>query len=70
MEIEKNKKFLIVGLGLLGGSYAQVLTEKGYEVYAITIKKSTIDYEIEHGMIKDGTTERDKDMIAKADIAV
>jgi prephenate dehydrogenase len=70
VEIEKNKKFLIVGLGLLGGSYAQVLTEKGYEVYAITRKQSTIDYALEHGMIKDGTTEIDADMIAKADIAV
>ena len=70
MEIEKNKKFLIVGLGLLGGSYAQVLTEKGYEVYAITRKQSTIDYALEHGMIKAGTTEIDTDMIENADIAV
>ena len=70
MEIEKSKKILIVGLGLLGGSYAQVFTEKGYEVYAITRKQSTIDYALEHGMIKAGTTEIDKEMIANADIAV
>ena len=70
MEIEKSKKILIVGLGLLGGSYAQVLTEKGYEVYAITRKQSTIDYALEHGMIKAGTTEIDKEMIGNADIAV
>ena len=70
MEIQKNKKILIVGLGLLGGSYAQSLTRQGYEVYAITRKQSTIDYALEHGMIKAGTTEIDEKMIADADIAV
>jgi prephenate dehydrogenase len=70
VEIQKNKKILIVGLGLLGGSYAQSLTRQGYEVYAITRKQSTIDYALEHGMIKAGTTEIDTAMIASADIAV
>ena len=70
MEIQKNKKILIVGLGLLGGSYAQSLTRQGYEVYAITRKQSTIDYALEHGMIKAGTTEIDTAMIESADIAV
>ena len=70
MEIQKNKKILIVGLGLLGGSYAQSLTRQGYEVYAITRKQSTIDYALEHGMIKAGTTEIDEKMINEADIAV
>ena len=70
MKIEKSKKILIVGLGLLGGSYAQKLTELGYEVYSITRKQSTIDYALSHGMIKGGTTAIDKEMIASADIAV
>ena len=70
MIIEKNKKILIVGLGLLGGSYARALTDLGYEVYAITKNQSTIDYALEHGMIVQGTTEIDKEMIGKADIAV
>lgn len=70
MEIQKDKKILIVGLGLLGGSYAQSLTRQGYEVYAITRKQSTIDYALEHGMIKAGTTQIDEKMIADADIAV
>ncbi len=70
MEIQKNKKILIVGLGLLGGGYAQSLTRQGYEVYAITRKQSTIDYALEHGMIKAGTTQIDAEMIGNADIAV
>ena len=32
MKLDKNKKILIVGLGLIGGSYAYALKEKGYEV--------------------------------------
>ena len=68
--IEKNKKILIVGLGLLGGSYAKALTDKGYEVYAITKEQKSIDFALAHGMIKAGTTEIDKEMIAAADITV
>ena len=70
MIIEKNKKILIVGLGLLGGSYAKALTDKGYEVYAITKEQKSVDYALAHGMIKAGTTEIDKEMIAAADITV
>ena len=70
MIIDKSKKILIVGLGLLGGSYATALTEKGYDVYAITKEQSSVDYALEHGMIKAGTTEIDKEMIAAADITV
>lgn len=70
MEIPKNKKILIVGLGLLGGSYAMALTKKGYEVYAITRRESTIEYALNHGLIKGGTTEIDKELISTADIAV
>lgn len=70
MIIEKNKKILIVGLGLLGGSYAQSLTRQGYEVLAITRKQSTIDYALEHKMIARGTTQIDAEMIGEADIAV
>ena len=64
MEIPKNKKILIVGLGLLGGSYAMALTKKGYEVYAITRRESTIEYALNHGLIKGGTTEIDKELIS------
>ncbi|MCM1364323.1 MAG: prephenate dehydrogenase [Faecalibacterium sp.] len=70
MMINKNTKFLIVGLGLLGGSYARGLTEKGYYVEAITRTQSTIDYAIEHEMIQKGTIEPNEEMIANADIIV
>ena len=35
MELDVNKKICIVGLGLIGGSYAKGFSEKGYTVGAI-----------------------------------
>ncbi len=70
MTLDKSKKILIVGLGLLGGSYAQSLTRQGYQVTAITRKQSTIDYAIEHGLIKKGSAFVDAELIAEADIIV
>ena len=48
--MDKNKTFLIVGLGLLGGKYAQVLSQKGYRVTGITHSQSTLDYALEQGI--------------------
>lgn len=70
MEIEKNKRILIVGLGLIGGSYAMALTKKGYKVFAITRRQSTIDYALENGIITGGSTNADPDLIGSADITV
>ena len=39
--LDKSKTYLIVGLGLLGGKYAQVLSQKGYHVTGITHSQST-----------------------------
>ncbi|UKI49133.1 MAG: hypothetical protein L6U99_10185 [Clostridium sp.] len=35
---------MIVGLGLIGGSYAKGLIKKGYEVYGIDTNKETRDF--------------------------
>lgn len=70
MTINKNTRFLIVGLGLLGGSYARGLTEKGYYVEAITKDKEDIEYALQHEMIKKGSAEIDEEMIRSADIII
>lgn len=70
MKISKEHKILIVGLGLLGGSYAMALKKKGYSVSAITKEQSSIDYALAHDMIDGGTTEIDPDLIAEADIII
>lgn len=70
MEINKNANILIVGLGLLGGSYAMALKKKGYRVEAITRSQSSIDYALENGMIDGGASFPDPEIIGRADIAV
>lgn len=70
MEINKNANILIVGLGLLGGSYAMALKKKGYRVEAITRSQSSIDYALKNGMIDGGASFPDPEIIGRADIAV
>ena len=43
-KIDETKKFLIVGLGLIGGSYATALKKKGFYVSAITKNQEDIRY--------------------------
>ena len=70
MKIINDVKFLIVGLGLIGGSYAQALTDLGYEVGAITRSQKSIDYAIEKGLIAHGTTEITEEYISRFDVIV
>ncbi len=70
MKLELNKKILIVGLGLIGGSYAQALTKKGYYVTAITRSQSSIDYALEKGMIARGAARVAPELITEADVIV
>ncbi len=70
MKLTKDTKILIVGLGLLGGSYAMALTKKGYTVKALTRSQSSIDYALDAGIIAAGKTGIDADMIAEADLII
>ena len=70
MKLTTDKKILIVGLGLIGGSYAKALTKKGYRVTAITRSEETIAYALEHGIIAEGTTQIDPKLIGEADVIV
>ena len=70
MKIDSAKKFLIVGLGLLGGCYAKALKKKGFYVTAITKDADDIEYAVSEGIIDKGTTEVDGDLIGEADIIV
>lgn len=70
MKLDRDKKILIVGLGLLGGSYAKALTKKGFYVSAITRSQSSIDYALSHGMIRRGAARVDAELIGDADIVV
>lgn len=70
MKLNKDMKILIVGLGLIGGSYAEALSKKGYEVGAIDQKQEAIDFALRKGYIASGKTSVDKDYVGKFDIVV
>ncbi len=70
MIVNVSKKILIVGLGLLGGSYAKVLKRFGFHISAVTKEQSSIDYALREGMIDEGSTELDANIIGEADIVI
>lgn len=70
MKLNKDMKILIVGLGLIGGSYAEALSKKGYEVGAIDQKQEAIDFALRKRYIASGKTSVDKDYVGKFDIVV
>lgn len=68
--LEKNQKILIIGLGLLGGSYASCLMDAGYQVYAIDKNASSIEYAIKNNIIVDGKTEVCKEFVKQFDLLI
>lgn len=70
MIVDVSKRILIVGLGLLGGSYARALRRFGFYVAAITKEQRSIDYALKEGIIDVGTTELDEKIIGESDIVI
>ena len=70
MIVDISKKILIVGLGLLGGSYARVLKRFGFHISAITLEQSSIDYALKENIIDEGSTDLDERMIGEADLVI
>ena len=70
MIVDISKKICIVGLGLLGGSYAKALKRFGFHISAITKEQSSIDYALKEQIIDEGTTEIDANIIGQADLVI
>ena len=70
MIVDVSKKILIVGLGLLGGSYAKVLKRFGFHISAITLEQSSIDYALRENIIDEGSVELDERIIREADLVI
>ena len=70
MIVDISKKILIVGLGLLGGSYAKALKRFGFHISAITKEQSSIDYALKEKIIDEGTTEIDDKIIGESDLVI
>jgi prephenate dehydrogenase len=60
---------VIIGLGIIGGSYAKGLSKKGYNVYGVDKDLVTIEYAKENGIIMDGSC-NPKDYLPFADLVV
>ena len=70
MTLTKETNILIVGLGLMGGSYARALTKKGYAVFAITNEQASLNYALNAGIIRGGADHVDPDLVKGADLIV
>ncbi len=70
MKLNTSMNILIVGLGLLGGSYAMALKKQGFKVNAITLNPEDIEYAESIGIIDRGTTEVDAEIIGNADLVI
>ena len=68
--ITEDTRFLIVGLGLIGGSYARGLSKKGFWVDAIDTDAASISYALENGLIRRGAARPDPALTRSADIVV
>ena len=64
------KKVLIVGLGMIGGSYAQKLSSLGFEVGALARRQETLDYALEKGYIAHGRLDVTRDYVSQFDLVV
>ena len=70
MSLTIDKKILIVGLGLIGGSYAEGFTNKVYYVGALTRSQKSIDYALDKGIIKEGQIDVTAEFVSKFDVVI
>ena len=61
---------VIVGLGIIGGSFAMALKEAGYEdIYGIDTNEETLIKAKEMGLIKEGSVSG-KELLKNADLTI
>ena len=65
--LDKSKRYLVVGLGLLGGKYALELSKAGFHVDGINRSEGHLQYALDHGYIASGKTHDFEDLVAQAD---
>lgn len=71
IELTKDTKILIIGLGVIGGGYAKALTYGGYRhVRCITKNPADIDYAIAKGIIEYGTVEVEEELVRSSELIV
>ena len=68
--MNKESKILIVGLGMIGASYAEKLHEGGFYVGGISARESTVTKALQEGIIDCGTINVTKEFVGQFDIVV
>ena len=66
--INKDTVFAVIGLGVLGGSYVEGLSQKGYSCIGVDINEESIAYAKEKGWIVKGGS--DPSIVKEADIVI
>ena len=70
MKLDEKTKILIIGLGVIGGGYAEALTKAGFHVGCLTKDADDIAYALERGIIDYGTTEPTPELIGEQDLII
>jgi len=70
LEWISKSNILIVGLGLMGGSYAKALKRLGYHISAIDKNGESIQYALNEKIIDEGSTDIDTNIISSADAVI
>ena len=70
MMLDTSKNILIVGLALIGGSYAKALRKLGFKISAITLNQEDVDYAVENGIIDEGFTKPIPEVLGKAELII
>lgn len=60
---------LIIGLGLIGGSYAKGLIKKGYTIFGVDKSEETLNYAMKNGFLSEAST-KPEDFICKSDVII
>ena len=68
--INRGKNILIVGLGLMGGSYARALKRLRFHVAAMDRDPEAIAYALREHIISEGSAEDDERLVREADAIV
>ncbi len=70
MKLLNTQNVMIIGLGLMGGSYAKALKRLDFHISATDTNADSIEYALENGIIDEGYTSPDPDALGKADIVI
>lgn len=70
MEWISKSEIMIVGLGLMGGSYAKALKRLGYRVTAIDVDPEAIAWALENGLIDEGYAKPTAEAVGRADALI